>query len=153
MLGLLLVLRHCYIYPTLARLASWSHLKLCSAALYSDAQVHSAFHSAAWLVWSAGQAPITWADLIVIAAKVTTVLEWADIKTRRNPAAEGGVSIASLFGAQWQLQLGRPEASEPDAEVQIPTIDSSVDEIRVRPDAPVYVLALQAKHSVLSLML
>ncbi len=81
----------------------------------------------------AGQAPISWADLIVIAAKVTTVLEWAGIKQKRNPANEAGVSIATLFGAEWQIQLGREDATQPDAEVAIPTLDSSVDEIRVSP--------------------
>ena len=80
---------------------------------------------------AAGQAPITWADLIVIAAKVTTVLEWAGIKEKRNPSAGGGVSIAQLFGAEWQIQLGRQDATQPDPEVSIPTLDSSVDEIRV----------------------
>ena len=74
---------------------------------------------------------MTWADLIVIGAKVATVLEWNEIKEKRNPSAEGGVSIAKLFGAEWQLQLGREDATQPDPEVKIPTTDSSVDQIRV----------------------
>lgn len=77
-----------------------------------------------------GQAPVTWADLIVIGAKVATLLEWNEIKEKRNPKGEGGVSVANLFGAEWQIQLGREDATQPDPEVPIPTTDSSVDEIR-----------------------
>ena len=74
---------------------------------------------------------MTWADLIVIGAKVATLLEWNEVKEKRNPKGEGGVSVANLFGAEWQIQLGREDAAQPDPEVSIPTTDSSVDEIRV----------------------
>ncbi len=78
-----------------------------------------------------GQAAISWADLIIIAAKVATALEWSAIKNKRNPAPEGGRSIADLFGAEWNLQLGREDATQPDPEVPIPSVNSSVDQIRV----------------------
>lgn len=89
---------------------------------------------------------MTWADLIVIGAKVATLLEWNEIKEKRNPKGEGGVSVANLFGAEWQIQLGREDATQPDPEVPIPTTDSSVDEIRVSCDTSVKALSLGAPY-------
>lgn len=102
--------------------APLSELRLAALQSHKDAEQSC---------WPAGQAPVTWADLIVIGAKVATLLEWNEIKEKRNPKGEGGVSVANLFGAEWQIQLGREDATQPDPEVSIPTTDSSVDEIRV----------------------
>jgi Peroxidase len=56
--------------------------------------------------------PVSWADLLVLAAKVTTQAEWKDIKIRRAARPEGGEQIVRAFGTQWDVQLGRMDSAE-----------------------------------------
>ncbi len=80
---------------------------------------------------SVGQAPITWADTIVVAGKVATELSWVDIKIKRAALESGGRTIAEQFGTEFPLQLGRLDATEPDAASGLPSFDAPVEEITV----------------------
>lgn len=78
-----------------------------------------------------GQAPITWADTIVVAGKVATELSWVDIKIKRAAIESGGRTIAEQFGTEFPLQLGRLDAIEPDAPSALPPLGSPVADITV----------------------
>lgn len=79
-----------------------------------------------------GQAPITWADTIVVAGKVATELSWVDIKIKRATIESGGRTIAEQFGTEFPLQLGRLDASEPDTPSSLPPFGAPVADITVR---------------------
>ena len=79
-----------------------------------------------------GQEPISWADLIVLSAKVAHVLSWTESKVKRATVASGGSTIADAFGAAFPLPLGRVDATSPDDAVQIPNQSASPAEVKVR---------------------
>ena len=54
-----------------------------------------------------GAKDVTWADLMVIAAKATTQADWRDLKLKRASRPEGGDTIVRAFGSAWDLRLGR----------------------------------------------
>ncbi|GLC42901.1 hypothetical protein PLESTB_001812400 [Pleodorina starrii] len=77
-----------------------------------------------------GSGPISWADLLVLAAKVTTQAEWARIKRSRAQIASGGDVIAGpAFGAAWPVRLGRVD-SPVAAGGRVPSADAPVSEIK-----------------------
>ncbi|PNW83243.1 hypothetical protein CHLRE_05g233900v5 [Chlamydomonas reinhardtii] len=77
-----------------------------------------------------GAGPISWADLIVLAAKVTTQSGWSATKVSRAQIASGGEVIAGpAFSAAWPVRLGRVD-SPAAAAVKVPTYDSPVAEIK-----------------------
>ena len=78
-----------------------------------------------------GQEPISWADLIVLSAKVAHVLAWTEQKVKRATVASGGSTIADAFGAAFPLPLGRVDATSPDESVQIPAQSASPAEVKV----------------------
>ncbi|EFJ45738.1 hypothetical protein VOLCADRAFT_105827 [Volvox carteri f. nagariensis] len=78
-----------------------------------------------------GSGPISWADLIVLAAKVTTQAQWASIKRSRAQIASGGDVIAGpAFGAAWPVRLGRTDSTVPGPAGRIPSADASVGDIK-----------------------
>ena len=79
----------------------------------------------------AGQEAISWADLIVLAAKVAHVQLWTAGKVKRASVASGGSTIAEAFGAAFPLPLGRVDATQPDPAAQIPTQSSSPADVKV----------------------
>ena len=79
-----------------------------------------------------GQEPISWADLIVLSAKVAHVLAWTQQKVKRATVASGGSTIADAFGAAFPVPLGRVDATSADEPVKIPTQSASPAEIKVR---------------------
>lgn len=80
----------------------------------------------------AGQEPISWADLIVLSAKVAHVLAWTQQKVKRATVASGGSTIADAFGAAFPVPLGRVDATSADEPVKIPTQSASPAEVKVR---------------------
>lgn len=60
-----------------------------------------------------GQGPISWADLIVLAAKVSTQKVWYRAKVGNAKTETGGELIASAFSAEWPVQLGRVDSNIP----------------------------------------
>ncbi|KAL3132609.1 hypothetical protein ABBQ32_009138 [Trebouxia sp. C0010 RCD-2024] len=78
----------------------------------------------------AGQGPISWADLIVLAAKVAHVLSWTEQKVKRATVASGGSTIADAFGAAFPVPLGRMDADSADDAVKIPTQSASPAEVK-----------------------
>lgn len=79
-----------------------------------------------------GQEPISWADLIVLSAKVAHVLAWTRQKVKRATVASGGSTIADAFGAAFPVPLGRVDATSADEPVKIPTQSASPAEVKVR---------------------
>ncbi len=79
----------------------------------------------------AGQEAISWADLIVLAAKVAHVQSWTAQKVKRASIAQDGSTIAEAFGAAFPVPLGRVDATSPDAPVQVPTQTASPAEVKV----------------------
>lgn len=81
---------------------------------------------------SAGIPPISWADTIVLAAKVSAELAWVKAKKTRLGAGADIDTISSAFGADFPLNLGRIDASEPDPAGRFPDPNTaSVQEIQV----------------------
>ena len=80
-----------------------------------------------------GQEAISWADLIVLAAKVAHVQSWTAQKVKRASIAKDGSTIAEAFGAAFPVPLGRVDATEPDSAVQLPTQTASPAEVKVMP--------------------
>lgn len=78
----------------------------------------------------AGQEAISWADLIVLAAKVAHVQSWTAQKVKRASIAKDGSTIAEAFGAAFPVPLGRVDATEPDSAVQLPTQTASPAEVK-----------------------
>jgi hypothetical protein len=54
-----------------------------------------------------GSGPISWADTIMLAAKVAVEQEWRDIKLKKAANPDAGEQIVRAFGAQWDVRLGR----------------------------------------------
>eukprot|EP00892_Ulva_mutabilis_P005537 jgi/Ulvmu1/3355/UM156_0012.1 len=76
-----------------------------------------------------GSGPISWADLMVLAAKVAVQADWKDIKVSRSAIRSGGEEVAKTFGAAWDVKLGRVD--NPDgATKSIVSSSSSTEEAR-----------------------
>lgn len=80
---------------------------------------------------SAGQEAISWADLIVLAAKVAHVQQWTAAKVKRASVAADGSTIAEAFGAAFPVPLGRVDATTADRQVPIPQQGASATEVKV----------------------
>ena len=78
-----------------------------------------------------GQEAISWADLIVLSAKVAHVLSWTQQKVKRATVASGGSTIADAFGAAFPVPLGRVDATSADEPVKVPTQSASPAEVKV----------------------
>lgn len=80
---------------------------------------------------TAGQEAISWADLIVLAAKVAHVQLWTAAKVKRASVAADGSTIAEAFGAAFPVPLGRVDATSADRQVPIPQKGASATEVKV----------------------
>lgn len=76
----------------------------------------------------AGQKNISWADTIVLAAKVTQDMAWREEKLKKNP--KNGEYLVENFSTPITIRLGRRDASEPDAAGRFPAPGSSPSEVR-----------------------
>lgn len=81
---------------------------------------------------ASGQEAISWADLIVLAAKVAHVQLWTAAKVKRASIAADGTLIAEAFGASFPLPLGRVDATAADPQVPVPGQSASAGEVKVR---------------------
>jgi len=74
--------------------------------------------------------PISWADLIYLAGKISTQKKWFAEKTSSPEVGKvGGEAIAKQFPNPWQVSLGRVDSSEPGPN-RAPPMDADVNEIR-----------------------
>ncbi len=94
-------------------------------------QLQTELDSSVGALSCAGQEAISWADLIVLAAKVAHVQSWTAQKVKRASIAQDGSTIAEAFGAAFPVPLGRVDATSPDAPVQVPTQSASPAEVKV----------------------
>lgn len=78
---------------------------------------------------AAGQPTYSWADVIVLAAKVTAQKSWAAVKIAQA-GLKGGETISSLYGAEFNVKLGRQDTSTADPPARIPGSDASVADIQ-----------------------
>lgn len=78
-----------------------------------------------------GSGPISWADTLVLAARVATQTAWRDIKIARAQIKSGGEVIAgSAFGAPWPVRLGRADSAAPGPAGRVPAADAPVEDIK-----------------------
>lgn len=85
-----------------------------------------------------GAGPISWADTIYLAGRVSTQLKWSEIKVGRAETSSGGQMIATQFANPWPVEIGRMDAPVPGP-LRVPSADASVESIRE------YLLTLGAK--------
>lgn len=74
------------------------------------------------------QAMLSWADTIVLAAKVSTELSWA--KEREARLSANNQQLAQKFGNPFEITLGRVDSEGADRDVSIPTSGSSPKEVQ-----------------------
>ncbi|MEW5309373.1 MAG: hypothetical protein WDW38_001267 [Sanguina aurantia] len=77
-----------------------------------------------------GAGPISWADLIMLAGKVSTQKSWVQMKVKRAVTESGGELIAGPLGSPWDVRLGRVDNATAAPEGRIPTAESSIPEIK-----------------------
>ena len=70
--------------------------------------------------YSAGIPPLSWADTLVLGAKVSAELSWVNAKKKRLGAGADIDTISSAFGADFPLKLGRVDVTEPDPAGRFP---------------------------------
>lgn len=75
----------------------------------------------------ANQKALSWADTIVLAAKVTQQMKWTDEIIAKNP--KNGQYLAANFANQITVRLGRLDASEPDAPGRFPAPGAPASEV------------------------
>lgn len=82
-----------------------------------------------------GQAPISWADLIVLAGAAAASLDWKAIKLGRATDAAGGEIIASQLATPIPVSLGRGDSPAPNPSpiIPTPTENASPQEVKVGP--------------------
>ena len=82
----------------------------------------------------AGIPPISWADTIVLGAKVSAEQSWVVAKKARLGAGADIDTISSAFGADFPLNLGRTDTTQPDPAGRFPDASTaSPEEIQVSP--------------------
>lgn len=74
------------------------------------------------------QAMLSWADTIVLAAKVSTELSWNKEKQERLSA--NNQQLAEKFGNPFEITLGRLDSDNADPDVSIPKPGSSPADVR-----------------------
>eukprot|EP00878_Enallax_costatus_P021417 GHUV01022668.1.p1 GENE.GHUV01022668.1~~GHUV01022668.1.p1 ORF type:complete len:293 (+),score=57.94 GHUV01022668.1:504-1382(+) len=73
--------------------------------------------------------PISYADLLVLATKVATMDAWKTVKLKKTQTTSGGEIIATVYGTDWPVRLGRQDSSEAAPAGRIPNDDAPVAEI------------------------
>lgn len=76
-----------------------------------------------------GQQPISWADTIVLAAKVGTEAAWAVERQQRASTPEGKRN-SLMFPNPIAVRVGRIDATEPAPAGRVPAPGTSIEEIR-----------------------
>ena len=74
------------------------------------------------------QAMLSWADTIVLAAKVSTELSWNKVKGSK--LSENNKKLSEQFGNPFEVTLGRLDATGADRDVSIPSPGSSPSEVQ-----------------------
>ena len=74
------------------------------------------------------QAMLSWADTIVLAAKVSTQLSWSQEKETRLSA--NNQQLAEKFGNPFEITLGRVDSISADQDVSIPAPGSSPKDVQ-----------------------
>ena len=64
--------------------------------------------------------PISWADVMVLGAKVAAERSWFIAKKTRLGAGADVDTISKAFGADFPVFLGRQDATAPDSPVAFP---------------------------------
>lgn len=59
-----------------------------------------------------GSGPLSWADTLVLAAKVAVQAQWREIKVKRAATPDGGEQIVKAFGSAWDVRLGRVDSAD-----------------------------------------
>ncbi|KAI7845676.1 hypothetical protein COHA_000790 [Chlorella ohadii] len=77
-----------------------------------------------------GQAPLSWADTIVLAAKTTQELAWREDKISKAADPAKGALIADGFGNAIRVRIGRVDATEPAPAGRIPADGASLEEVQ-----------------------
>ena len=75
--------------------------------------------------------PISWADVMVLGAKVAAERSWFMAKKTRLGAGADVDTISKAFGADFPVFLGRQDATAPDSPVAFPDSGSPL-QVRVR---------------------
>lgn len=83
-----------------------------------------------------GSGPISWADTIYLAGKVSTQASWIQIKLK---GTKGGLQTVKAFGSDWPVVLGRVDNPAAAPTGRIPASDAPAEEIKQ------FMLALGAK--------
>jgi L-ascorbate peroxidase len=76
-----------------------------------------------------GSAPISYADLMVLACKVATQDAWRAVKLKKTVTTSGGDIIATVYGTDWPVRLGRVDSAEAAPAGRIPDDAAPVTEI------------------------
>lgn len=79
---------------------------------------------------AAEQGPISWADLLVLAAKLTTQMSWRSIKDAESKDPAGAEIISTVYGTNWSVQLGRTDSGVPAPAGRLPQPDASATEVQ-----------------------
>lgn len=77
-----------------------------------------------------GQAPLSWADTIVLAAKIATAKQWREQKISRAADPAKGAEISDKFGTPVVVSIGRSDAATPGPAGRIPAPGASPDDVR-----------------------
>jgi L-ascorbate peroxidase len=77
-----------------------------------------------------GQAPLSWADTIVLAAKTTQELAWREDKISKAADPAKGAIIADGFGNPIRVRIGRVDATEPAPAGRIPADGAALEEVQ-----------------------
>ncbi|PSC75757.1 Thylakoid lumenal 29 kDa chloroplastic [Micractinium conductrix] len=77
-----------------------------------------------------GQGPLSWADTIVLAAKVASEAAWRQDKIDKAADAVKGAFIADSFGNPIDVKLGRIDAASANPSGRVPATDASLEEVQ-----------------------
>jgi len=73
------------------------------------------------------QKMLSWADTVVLAAKVTTEQSWKQAKASKS---EKSLELAEKFGNPFDIKIGRLDSDSPDGDSSIPPAGSSPAEVQ-----------------------
>lgn len=77
-----------------------------------------------------GQDPLSWADTIVLAAKVASEAAWRQDKIDKAATPEKGAFIADGFGCPISIRLGRTDATQASPPGLLPRRDAPLEEVQ-----------------------
>ncbi|CAD7704625.1 unnamed protein product [Ostreobium quekettii] len=78
----------------------------------------------------AEQGPISWADLLVLAAKTSIQMSWRQIKLgKAKDEASAGI-LTSAYGTNWSVRIGRVDSMTPAPAGRLLSPDPSAEEVQ-----------------------